>query len=259
MQAILLPLLTDVSRTDEASTQSLREMMAMAPAQSEAAPPAPRPRTSQGLFAAFAALQRPSFELRPHAPAQAVDFRLRLLQNGALDDAELARIKVPTLVVASAKDRLLPSLREGTRLQRALPRARRLVLPASGHCPMLETGVSIVDWLEWSGFLAGSPPPSAAGGGASLASSDVASAGMVRRRPCFPITGDPVSATLFHQRPLFHYGRGPFYHIACAPVCHANMRRSTTSRSAPVCHAHMRGCGLLPLLHRARLVAALAR
>ena len=46
--------------------------------------------------------------------AEAVNFRMQLLQDGDLPDAVLERIEVPTLVLASAKDRLLPSMQEGT-------------------------------------------------------------------------------------------------------------------------------------------------
>jgi hypothetical protein len=34
-----------------------------------------------------------------------------------------------------------------------MPKARRLVLPESGHCPMLETGISVADWLLWAGII----------------------------------------------------------------------------------------------------------
>ena len=48
--------------------------------------------------------------------------------------------RVPTLLVASAGDRLLPSLTESARLQRLIPGAQRLVLPDSGHTALLEVG-----------------------------------------------------------------------------------------------------------------------
>jgi hypothetical protein len=46
---------------------------------------------------------------------------------------------VPTLVVASARDRLLPSLAEAGRLVALIPGALRIVLPESGHTALLES------------------------------------------------------------------------------------------------------------------------
>ena len=52
--------------------------------------------------------------------------------------------RVPTLVVASAGDKLLPSLSESARLQRLMPRCQRVVLPDSGHTALLEVRPLIV-------------------------------------------------------------------------------------------------------------------
>ena len=49
--------------------------------------------------------------------------------------------RVPTLVVASARDRLLPSLAEAGRLVSLIPGALRVVLPDSGHTALLESSV----------------------------------------------------------------------------------------------------------------------
>lgn len=47
------------------------------------------------------------------APAAAANFRANLLRSGGLTDEQLRRIQVPTLLLASARDRMLPSLVEG--------------------------------------------------------------------------------------------------------------------------------------------------
>jgi pimeloyl-ACP methyl ester carboxylesterase len=107
----LLPLLTDVTRTDAISTRSLRSMMNMTFGTPPIAAPPASARASP--FKLLDSLRLPSLQLKVHAPSQAVDFRLRLLQSGGLSDAQLAAIQVPTLVIASAKDRLFPSLQEG--------------------------------------------------------------------------------------------------------------------------------------------------
>jgi hypothetical protein len=50
-------------------------------------------------------------------------------------------VRVPTLLLVSAEDRLLPSLAESARLLRLIPGAQRIVLPESGHTPLLEEQV----------------------------------------------------------------------------------------------------------------------
>jgi len=53
---------------------------------------------------------------------------------------------VPTLVVASARDRLLPSLAEAGRLVALIPGALRIVLPESGHTALLESKARPGPW-----------------------------------------------------------------------------------------------------------------
>lgn len=118
VQAVLLPLLINMRRTPDSAKQSLKSMMSLA---------APRESNETEAFAASA----PSAEdvrrtLFGCAPAEAVSFRLKLLQTGDLPDAAIASVRVPALVLCSVKDRLFPSLREGT--QPAPP-------VNSHHCP----------------------------------------------------------------------------------------------------------------------------
>lgn len=46
-------------------------------------------------------------------PAAAANFRSNLLRSGNLPDNLLRRLDTPTLLLSSAKDRMLPSLAEG--------------------------------------------------------------------------------------------------------------------------------------------------
>lgn len=50
-------------------------------------------------------------------PAAAANFRSNLLRSGNLPDRVLRRIDTPTLLLSSAKDRMLPSLAEGKQLK----------------------------------------------------------------------------------------------------------------------------------------------
>ena len=61
--------------------------------------------------------------------------------------------------MASAADRLLPSLEESGRLVRIIPNARRVILPNSGHTALLESGISLTQIMGRTGFLTqvGSP------------------------------------------------------------------------------------------------------
>lgn len=65
--------------------------------------------------------------------------------------------RVPTLLIASAGDKLLPSLSESSRLQRLMPQAQRVVLPDSGHTALLEVSsasltidLGTYGWLQLS-------------------------------------------------------------------------------------------------------------
>lgn len=61
--------------------------------------------------------------------------------------------RVTTLLIASAADRLLPSMAEGARLASLLPNARRVALPDSGHTALLEEGVALAAIMSRAGFL----------------------------------------------------------------------------------------------------------
>ena len=85
---------------------------------------------------------------------------MRSAGASALPDPDAACMRArraPTLIVASAADRLLPSLEESRRLVGAIPDARRVVLPTSGHTALLESGVCLAAIMARTGFLPARP------------------------------------------------------------------------------------------------------
>ena len=48
-----------------------------------------------------------------YGPAAAANFRANLLRTGGIADEDLARIRLPTLLLCGARDRLLPAIEEG--------------------------------------------------------------------------------------------------------------------------------------------------
>ncbi|EIE26428.1 alpha/beta-hydrolase [Coccomyxa subellipsoidea C-169] len=124
-QAVLVPLLVDKDNVGPTGVKAIQSMMVMQPT--------------------------PDFQL--YEPAVTASWRLRMLRKGNVPDADLMRIRAPTLIVASAADRLLPSLEESARLVGKIPDARRVVLPNSGHTALLESGISLAEIMGRTGFL----------------------------------------------------------------------------------------------------------
>ncbi|MBP0000805.1 MAG: alpha/beta fold hydrolase [Cyanobacteria bacterium SID2] len=84
---------------------------------------------------------------------QSAAWRIGMLRDFALKPTQLYHIQQPTLAIASALDRLLPSMTEVRELVDRLPNGRMHVLPHSGHACLLEEQVDLYDILEMSGFL----------------------------------------------------------------------------------------------------------
>jgi pimeloyl-ACP methyl ester carboxylesterase len=80
-------------------------------------------------------------------------WRISLLRELNIRDAELRQISQPTLIVGSERDRLLPSVLEAKRLNDLLPRAHTHVLPYSGHACLLEADVDLYEILRTNHFL----------------------------------------------------------------------------------------------------------
>jgi pimeloyl-ACP methyl ester carboxylesterase len=80
-------------------------------------------------------------------------WRLDLLQNFKIEALPLDQVKQPTLIVAGAQDKLLPSVSEAQRLAERLPIAQVTVLPDSGHACLLEKQVDLSKILYQQNFL----------------------------------------------------------------------------------------------------------
>lgn len=80
-------------------------------------------------------------------------WRLGLLREFKISDQQLQQIKQPTLIVASGRDSVLPSVSEAERLCQLLPQARKYILPDSGHACLIETDVHLSEILQSVAFL----------------------------------------------------------------------------------------------------------
>ena len=89
-------------------------------------------------------------------------WRMSLLREFDLPDAVVRSLQKPALVIASKRDRLLPSVHEASRLASLLPNAQIQVLPQSGHACLLEGDVDLYDILKVNQFLQPSHPAATA-------------------------------------------------------------------------------------------------
>ncbi len=87
-------------------------------------------------------------------PSATTLWRLSLLREFDVQPAELTRLLQPVLLIASASDRLLPSVDEAQRLISILPNPKMVVLPDSGHACLLETDVNLYQIMQANDFLA---------------------------------------------------------------------------------------------------------
>jgi pimeloyl-ACP methyl ester carboxylesterase len=78
--------------------------------------------------------------------------RIHLLKQFDLTDEQYRQIIQPTLIVASDRDRLLPSVDEGHWLASLIPNACVHRLPNSGHACLLERDVSLLEIMRASEF-----------------------------------------------------------------------------------------------------------
>jgi pimeloyl-ACP methyl ester carboxylesterase len=101
-----------------------------------------KPEDRQSLLAAMKSL-----------PGAVVSWRLFLLQNFEISPAEFQRLTLPTLIVASAADRLLPSITEAKRLLGKITNSKMVILPNSGHACLLEREINLYDILDRHNFL----------------------------------------------------------------------------------------------------------
>lgn len=91
-------------------------------------------------------------------PAATLAWRLELLRAGCayMSRERLSAVKQRALVIAGERDLLIPSADEAERLAKALPRARKVVLPGRSHAVLQEAGVDLVQIMQvgvgvWAG------------------------------------------------------------------------------------------------------------
>lgn len=80
-------------------------------------------------------------------------WRMELLREFQVPSQALRSLTIPTLILASGKDRLLPSLTEAYRLKSNFQKAEVAVLPESGHTCLLEANVNLYHILQQHDFL----------------------------------------------------------------------------------------------------------
>ncbi len=86
-------------------------------------------------------------------PQKTSIWRMALLQQFRVPRQQLRQLTQPALILASAEDKLLPSLPEAYRLKRAFRNAYVVILPKSGHSCLLEVGVNLYDIMKNHDFL----------------------------------------------------------------------------------------------------------
>jgi len=96
-------------------------------------------------------------------PPETVLWRIALVRDFDVDESQLRQLTQPVLVIASAQDRLLPSIAEAERLLRILPNSRLVVLPYSGHACLLESETNLYNIMRSQHFLDASVEKMAAG------------------------------------------------------------------------------------------------
>ncbi|MBO3458070.1 alpha/beta hydrolase [Aetokthonos hydrillicola Thurmond2011] len=113
-----------------------------------------------GLLPFLAALNRISKRDRHEllktvrsVPSATALWRLSLLRDFNVDEAQLRQLTQPVLLIASAADHLLPSLAEAKRLVKILPNPQVVVLPHSGHACLLEKDIFLYDIMRNHNFL----------------------------------------------------------------------------------------------------------
>jgi pimeloyl-ACP methyl ester carboxylesterase len=113
-----------------------------------------------GLLPYLAALERilpedrqALLEAMRTVPKVTSAWRISLLKSFELDALPLYRVTQPVLVIASGRDRLLPSVADAEHLLSLLTDAKLLTLAQSGHACLLEKDVNLYQILQSQDFL----------------------------------------------------------------------------------------------------------
>lgn len=113
------------------------------------------PLSSLGLLPFLAALERilpgdrqSLLDAMRSVPQRTSVWRLELLRSFYLQPKELKALKLPVLLIAGARDRLLHSVSHAQLLAKHIPNTKTVVLPRSGHACLLEKEVNLYDILN---------------------------------------------------------------------------------------------------------------
>ena len=88
------------------------------------------------------------------APKHTVQQRIKMMREFAMDESKLRQITQPVLSIGSAKDFILPSVKEAKRLAEIFPHATVVTLPHSGHACLVEKDVNLYQIMEANNFIA---------------------------------------------------------------------------------------------------------
>ena len=82
-------------------------------------------------------------------------WRLELMRSFQVKKNQLKNFPKSTLIIASAADRLLPSIPQAKFLVKYLPKAQMVILPNSGHACLLEADVDLCEIIraQWGSSL----------------------------------------------------------------------------------------------------------
>lgn len=86
-------------------------------------------------------------------PQKTSVWRLSLLNSFAIPEQDLRQLDQPVMLIAGARDQLLPSVAEVQRLARSLPNSKIVVLPYSGHACLLEADTNLYHIMQEQNFL----------------------------------------------------------------------------------------------------------
>lgn len=81
-------------------------------------------------------------------PPSIVSWRIHLLENFFIDQNKLNLYKNKVQIIASAEDKLLPSVIEAERLNSIFTQSKITILPDSGHCCLLEKQVDLLSLIQ---------------------------------------------------------------------------------------------------------------
>lgn len=84
---------------------------------------------------------------------EVVSWRLTMLRDFFVTASQCEQFQQPTLIIASGSDRLLPSVKEASRLIDFFPNSAMEILPKSGHACLLESEVNLAHILGKHQFL----------------------------------------------------------------------------------------------------------